>query len=53
MPHVRRVMKEGFRHMPNLQLDEEQIESLIEYLRYVGASGRFPPRSWPSGGLEN
>lgn len=53
IPHVRNVLRQGFRSMPKFDLTAEEIEDLIIYLDYVGRTGRFPLKKWPTSGLEN
>ena len=53
VPHVRQVLRTGFRDMPRFDLSDAEIEDLIIYMEYVGRSGRFPLARWPTSGLEN
>lgn len=51
--HVRNVLRLGFRDMPKFDLTEGEVDDLVRYLEYVGRTGRFPLKRWPTSGLEN
>jgi nitric oxide reductase subunit C len=51
--HVRAVLKNGFRTMPKFELTDTEVDDLLIYLEYIGRTGRFPLKKWPTGGLEN
>jgi nitric oxide reductase subunit C len=52
-PHIRKVIQAGFRDMPRFELTDSEMDDLLVYLAYVGRSGRFPLKKWPTSGLEN
>ncbi len=46
------IIREGRGEMPRLDLPPGDVERLIEYLEYVGRTGRFPLRA-PVSGFNN
>jgi nitric oxide reductase subunit C len=46
------VLREGRGEMPRLALADDDVERLIDYLEYVGRTGRFPLVS-PARGFNN
>jgi nitric oxide reductase subunit C len=44
--YVRAFLKNGTQRMPNFQMSEEEIKSLIEYLKYVDKTGISPVKKF-------
>jgi nitric oxide reductase subunit C len=42
-PHIRAMLKYGTTRMPNFGFSETQIDALVAFLKFVDASGRYPP----------
>lgn len=51
--HVRRIIREGRGIMPRLDRPAREIEDLLEFLRYAGRTGSFPPPAHPLRGFNN
>jgi nitric oxide reductase subunit C len=41
------VLRNGRGSMPNLNLSETEISSLVAFLRDLNPTGKFPPNQWP------
>lgn len=51
---LRFVLANGYGAMPKPALDQQGMDELVEYLKYVDTSGRYPQTpSWPLKGLPN
>lgn len=46
--YVSAVIKNGMLKMPNLNLQDDEIESLVEYLSFADSSGIFPVQEFDS-----
>ena len=43
VPYIRAMLKHGTTRMPDFGLTDGQIDALVAFLRFVDASGRYPP----------
>lgn len=51
--YVRTIVRDGRPPMPQIGLSEREIDRLIDYMEYVGRTGRFPPEGRPLRGFNN
>ncbi len=45
-PHVQNVLRNGWQNMPALNLSDDEIGGLVEFLDYVGRTGAWPRKGW-------
>ncbi|MCB0803914.1 MAG: cytochrome c [Bacteroidetes bacterium] len=43
---ARAFLKGGTAKMPNFQLNDEEIDALISYLKYIDKAGNYPPKAY-------
>lgn len=44
--YAKAVLKSGTRRMPNFNLNEEEVQSIAEYLKFVDGTGKFPAKNF-------